>query len=398
MNVSQILNKTFYLVTPNMHATRRKSLKASVASILAGAAATVTNIGRGIHSQVAEKHKIKRADRLLSNRQLLNEIPDIYVLCSRLFTPLTPNPVIHIDWSDLDEYKRHFLLRASLAFDGRSITLYEEVHGIKTKEKPTTHKAFLEVLKAMLPEYSIPVIVTDAGFKGPWFNMVTKLGWHYVGRARKPNFYHAGDNNWQCISSLYPEATITPKAFKGQLCRYRPMGTLFVLYKQTPKGRHKVNRSGKPSRSKHSKASASRNRDPWLLVTSLPNKHKIAKKVVSIYQTRMQIEESFRDMKSHRFGMGFDTNLSKQKQRITVLILLTTLANLVTTLIGWTVVTANKHRRYQANTTKTKRVLSFHFVGLRAFVDNKLRLSLRDWQTAMEQFKATLQAVNYVSI
>jgi hypothetical protein len=41
-------------------------------------------------------------------------------------------------------------------------------------------------------------------------------------------------------------------------------------------------------------------------------------KVVNIYQTRMQIEEGFRDMKSHRYGLGFDTNLSKQKNRISI--------------------------------------------------------------------------------
>lgn len=394
MNVNTILNNTLSLVTPNMHATRRKSLIACVSSLLGGAVATVTSIGRGIGSDALEKHNIKRADRLLSNRCLTRELPGIYNLTARLFTSLTPHPLIHVDWSDLDEYKRHFLLRASMAFDGRSITLYEEVHDISSKEKPATHKAFLAVLQAMLPHDSIPIIVTDAGFKSPWFRTVRQFGWHYVGRARKPNFYHVGDDNWQCISSLYPTATRTPKSFAGQLCRYHPMDTLFVLYKQQPKGRHKVNRSGEPCRSKHSKASASRNRDPWLLVTSLPDSRKLAKRVVNIYQTRMQIEEGFRDMKSHRFGLGYDINLSKQRQRISALILLTTLANLVATLIGWTVTQASKHKRYQANSVKDRRVLSLHFVGLRAFIDRYLVLTKEDWSRALEQLKFTIRSVN----
>ena len=123
---------------------------------------------------------------------------------------------------------------------------------------------------------------------------------------------------------------------------------------------------------KPSRAAAKRSKDPWLLVTSLPNKHNVGKKVVNIYQTRMQIEEGFRDMKSHRYGLGFDINLSKQKERISILILLTTLSALATTLIGWVVVKAAKHRRYLANSVKTRRVLSYHFIGLRAFVDRKL--------------------------
>jgi hypothetical protein len=43
-------------------------------------------------------------------------------------------PVIIIDWSDMDDCKRHFLLRASGPVQGRSLTLYEEVHTVKSKE------------------------------------------------------------------------------------------------------------------------------------------------------------------------------------------------------------------------------------------------------------------------
>lgn len=395
MNASQILTKTITLVTPQMHAARRKTLVQSISSLLAGANATVTSIGRGIHSNTSDKHNIKRADRLLSNPHLLAEIPSIYLACTRLFTSLTTQPIIHVDWSDLDEYKRHYLLRASMAFEGRSITLYEKVHCIKTKEKPTTHEAFLEQLKWILPQGAKPIIVTDAGFKGPWFKQLRKLGWHYVGRARKPNFYHAGDENWQCISTLYSQATQTPRCFDGQLCKYKPMDTLFVLYKQAAKGRHKVNRSGQRCHSKHSNANASMNTDPWLLVTSLPQTHHVAKKVVRIYQTRMQIEESFRDMKSHRFGLGFDVNLSKYKNRISILVLLTTLAHITSLLLGWAVVTSKRHYQYQANTTRKRRVLSFQFVGLRAFIDRHMRLTMSQWRHAIEQLKLKIQEVNY---
>jgi hypothetical protein len=34
-----------------------------------------------------------------------------------------------------------------------------------------------------------PIIVTDAGFKVPWFRQILKLGWDFVGRTRQPNTF-----------------------------------------------------------------------------------------------------------------------------------------------------------------------------------------------------------------
>jgi hypothetical protein len=53
----------------------KKALTAFVKSLLNGSAATVTSIGRGINNKAFEKHRIKRADRLLSNTNLLHETP-----------------------------------------------------------------------------------------------------------------------------------------------------------------------------------------------------------------------------------------------------------------------------------------------------------------------------------
>lgn len=394
MNASQILNKTLPLVTPFMHARRRQSLMHCVASLVHGATASVTAIGRYIHSAAQEKHRIKQADRLMSNPRLSLESDEVYAGMCALFISSNLNPIILVDWSDLDEYKRHFLLRASLVFKGRSITLYEQVHGINTKEKPSVHQAFLARLRVMLPQDCTPIIVTDAGYKTPWFNMVTALGWHYVGRARKPNFCHTGDGQWQCISQLYQSASHKPKAFKGEICKSRPMNCQFVVYKQKPKGRHKLNRSGQTSRSKHSKASASRNTDPWVLVTSLPAQSHLAKRVVNIYRTRMQIEEGFRDMKSTRYGLGFSHNKTTRLTRMRNLILLTTLASLVLLLIGWTVRVHHLQRRYQANSTKHKTVLSLHFIGLRAASDRYLRLTQQQWTEGIRALRLTLNDSN----
>ncbi|MFT5416549.1 MAG: hypothetical protein ACI915_002876, partial [Gammaproteobacteria bacterium] len=97
-------------------------------------------------------------------------------------------PIILIDWSDLDASKRHFLLRATLAMNGRYLTLYEEVHEVSTKEKPKTHRQYLRRLADIVGPDCRPIIVTDAGFKTPWFREVLALNWNFVGRSRKPNY------------------------------------------------------------------------------------------------------------------------------------------------------------------------------------------------------------------
>ena len=114
---------------------------------------------------------------------------------------------------------------------------------------------------------------------------------------------------------------------------------------------------------------------------------KLAKQAVSIYRTRMQLEEEFRDMKSRLYGLGFEHNKSKLLRRLAVLILMTTLACLISMLIGLTVISAGLHRHYQANTVKKKRVLSYQFLGRRVVKDTRIKLLKQQLIDAIEKLK-----------
>jgi len=189
-------------------------------------------------------------------------------------------PVIVVDWSDLDERKRHFLLRASLPVQGRSLTLYEEVHTLDTKEKPKTHLAFLQQIHGMLPEECRPIVVSDAGFRTPWFKQIESFGWDWVGRIRNRDWTKL-DGQWIPCKSLYERATATPRLLgEAHLTRQHGMDCRLVLYKGKPKGRVHLTRFGEPARSAHSKKNACAQREPWLLATSLPTTSSLAKKAV----------------------------------------------------------------------------------------------------------------------
>lgn len=382
MNVRSILTNIVSFVTPKMHATRQKAVIDCVHSLANGSAATVTSIGRGINSKAIEKHNIKRADRLLSNPNLLRETTLVYGAICKLFCT-AKCPTISIDWSDLDASGTHFLLRAALTFDGRPITLYQEVHALSTKEKPAVHKQFLYTLSLLLPAGCKPVIVTDAGFKAPWFRQVKALGWLYVGRVRKPNFYSTDHGKtWQCISHLYAKATVKPKKYDAKIARYNPFTCVLTLYKQKSKGRHALNEDGSLKRSKGSKTHSRGNTEPWLLASNLPQGSNHSKQVVAIYRQRMQIEESFRDMKSAQYGLGFEQNLSTKLSRISALLLITNLASLALVLLGVGVIIAKKHWQFQANTERKRRVLSFHTLGLRA-IAKRVTLTIKQWRETL---------------
>lgn len=399
MKVDSILPQFLSELTPTMHSTRRQALQACVASLLQGNVATVTGIGRGINSNAKEKHCIKRADRLCSNPHLQQALNGIYdSLCHSWTAPLS-QPIILVDWSDLDEYKRHFLLRASLVVSGRPVTLYEEVHDITTKEKAVTHRQFLTRLATALNKDCKPIIVTDAGFKVPWFRDVLALGWDFVGRTRQPNFYRLEQQTqWQCITGLYQTANNHPKALSGQITRSNPLDCQLVIYQQKARGRHRLNRSGVAKRSCHSKKHATGAKTPWLLSTSLPFDSTLARRVVNIYRSRMQIEEGFRDMKSQQYGLGFEQNKSQSIRRLSVLILLTTLASRVLILTGIAVTLAKKHRDYQANSIKNKRVISFQFLGLRAIADRRLKIPIALFPSAREKLNDYTLATQYYGL
>ena len=57
-----------------------------------------------------------------------------------------------------------------------------------------------------------PIIVTDAGFKVPWFRKVIELEWDFVGRTRQPNTYSFDKGeSWDNIRNLFDQATASPK-------------------------------------------------------------------------------------------------------------------------------------------------------------------------------------------
>lgn len=366
MQVSTILHQ---LLSSSIHKTRLKGLTPVISAIIKSKKLQLTKLGRSLKGKAKERSGIRLIDNLLANPYYQQKQITIYrSICVRVIgAEVQPN--IIVDWSSLPNSQHktkggeHCVLRATLAATGRGITLYEEVHPKKKENNDKVHKLFLKNLYSILPEGCQPCILTDAGFKNPWFKSVLALGWNYVGRIR--GLAHYDDSQgFRPISELFSQAT-TKARYLGLLviAKTNPMPHHVVLYKGRAKGRHKMTKTKKRDRSKGSQKHSNTWKEPLFLVTSLPEVQNNPHLAVLKYKKRMTIEENFRDTKSTKYGFSLDKNETINPERYTVWLLLAALASLVAWLTGAAAEQLKLHWDFQANTYKHRRVLSFFYLG-----------------------------------
>lgn len=247
-----------------------------------------------------------------------------------------PRVLLVVDWSDLSADQLWQSLRASVVVQGRSITLYEQVHPQKKLSNALVHRQFLEQLARILPPGCKPIVMTDAGFHSPWFQAVLEHGWDFVGRVRGCNRLRLPDTGaWTPARDLFAKAsTRACDLGLGAYARSNPVPVRAVLAKQQSKGRHWLNIYGKPRTGSVSARASCSAREPWLLVCSRALAHLEPQAIVALYAQRMRIEQSFRDTKNLRWGMGLEVSRSRGRVRLEMLLLIAHLASLAQRLIG----------------------------------------------------------------
>ena len=226
-------------VCTQIHRTRLAALFAGVESLLCGASLTLSGLGREVRGTAYEKHRIKSVDRLLGNGHLHAERIDVYAALAREMLSDTPAPVLVVDWADGHEGRQWLLLRASVAVQGRALTVYEEAHPKQALGSATVEGAFLRSLKSVLPSGCTPVVVTDAGFRGRWFCQVEANGWPWIGRVRGRVYCRrSATGRWALAKTLHREATSRAKAFTdGVLYKFRPLACDLYLVKKYQRAR-----------------------------------------------------------------------------------------------------------------------------------------------------------------
>jgi hypothetical protein len=320
-------------------------------------------LGRKLSGDGSLKSKIKKADRLIGNKHLHSELTQLYTGLSKfVFTSHLEDIPIIVDLCFIKDDRAIQMLSAEVATKGRTIPLYRDV--FSEGELSGRATAFLTTLKSMLPEGREIVFIMDAGFTVEWFKAIEELGWSWISRLRGIKSVKLSvKTDWISIedfmpkigekSTTYNEALITLK--HQYPCR-------IITTRRSSKGRKSKVSRGKISSKIASGAYNKSAKDPWILATNLPQNYNSVK-IITLYEKRMQIEQSFRDIKSHQFGLSGRNVRTKNIYRWEVKMLLAAIVQITFWILGVIGHSQGMQKHYQSNTVKDRKVFSYFTLG-----------------------------------
>jgi hypothetical protein len=250
--------------------------------------------------------------------------------------------------------KQWWVLSASVAATGRAV-LYDAVFGKGEYDGVRARERFLRELERLLPPSRRVIIVADSGFRVPFLEQLARRNWDYVVRLRgRPHLWLKRSGEALRPKDLHRRARLTATSLGPVQLRLRGAFACrqLVLFRTRRKHRKAKDRLGRVRRWQRSRHYAKAWREPWVLLTSLPD---APDRIRHLYAMRMAIEETFRDIKNPRLGMGFAGSASRQIQRVRVLWLIGAIAMKACRAAGEEAERAGIVRGLQANTVRNRR-------------------------------------------
>lgn len=372
MHASSILQRFLREQCPFMHAKRQHCV-ARIAYAACTNGLGVVKLGKAIGPPEKLRHSIKCCDRLLSNPRFQQERIAVYRALARQILFNTDSAGIIVDWSDLRADGSLQLLRAAVMAEGRALTIYEEVHPQHLLGSPIVHRQFMRRLRTVLPPAVQAIIITDAGFRATWFKMLDQQGWAWIGRIRNRDMVCPdGTTDWAGCKCWYSAANSRPRNLGNfSYARANPVQCRLMLYKRAPQQRHHQTKLGQPCRSSNSQKARAAQTEPWLLAVSPRLEQLRAEEVVRAYTGRMQIEQTFRDLKSQRLALGLSTCQTRSAPRMAMLLLIGALASHALWIVGLTMRRCGPAIKYGGAKQSTP---TLSVVGLAMFWLNQRRL------------------------
>lgn len=381
MHKDRFLHNIPVLSFATLHQSLSRGLIAMATSLLDGANLTVSSLGRHLSGEAKEKSRINRADAFVGNGKLSKAKLEVAKSIVKNHYSGQNYICVLVDWSGCCSDKRS-MLKASIATHGkgRSLPILCTVHNKAKNITPAAETMFLEQLYEVLSEIKAKVIIiTDAGFTSTWFHKLRKYNWDFIGRMRgQIKSQPKNSDSWLTVQEITANANATPRYYGNLACGREYRSARFEAHAYIIKRKLKGRKKWRGRYPEHERKHAETNREPWLIISSLgPNEFR-AVDIIKFYGYRMQIEQNFRDVKSDKFGFGFIHSGTTDLHRLENLFLIAIVAIYIAFLIGMCAEKMNIHRTYQANTIKTRRVLSLPFLGIRV------------WKTGIERINKLL--------
>ena len=337
MDTTRVNEFVEHLFEEDLHAKRVLSLSNATAGVMRAGALGIHAIGRGLAlaKRSAWRHPVKQVDRLLSNDGI-----DVWTL----FATWVPWVVaerseiwLAVDWTDFDADKQTTLAVSLISSHGRAtplIWLTVEKAALGGLKAPT-EELLLTRLRDTLPATVTKVVVlADRGFGDPGrWQTVTQLGFDFIFRIRK-DMHVTDESGTQQPAEEWLHATGRTVTLKNARLTQQqiPVGA-FVAVKATAM------------------------KEAWLLASSLSDV--AGPEIVRRYGRRFTIEESFRDIKDMRFGMGLSATRISKPARRDRLLLLSALSIALLTVLGAAGEAVGIDRHFKVNTSKKRQYSLF---------------------------------------
>ncbi len=331
----------------DLHAKRVASLANAAVGVLEGAALGIHAIGRALafHSGLDSRHAVKQVDRLLSNTGV-----DVWNLFARWVPFVVADRteiVAALDWTDFDADDQSTLALSMITSHGRATPLLwktvmkSQMNGWRNEHEDVLLERFREVL----PEGVKVTVLADRGFgdQALYEPLKDQLGLDFVVRFRGIVKVESADGEVKAAKDWVP-ANGRPLLLRGAKVtnKGRELGAVVCVKAKGMK-------------------------DAWCLATSHGDKP--ASEIVKLYGKRFTIEESFRDQKNLRLGMGLSDTRIGSPARWDRMLLISAIAIALLTILGAAGEATGLDRTLKTNTVK-HRTLSllnqglFHFAAL----------------------------------
>jgi len=297
-------------VFEDLHAKRIKSLANYSVGAMQATSASIHAIGAAYAAvaEIAPKHAVKQVDRYLSNKGI--NVEDLTPQWAAFVLADRKEVIIALDWTDFDDDDHATLAAYVVTTHGRATPLaWKTVKKSTLKGKQTAYELeMLDRLHAAIPTNVGIELLADRGFGSQvLYDRLEVSGWDYTIRFRGTIIVENKGEVKPAKAWLPPSGRAT-KLPHALVTRDRTeVGAVVVTHDK-------------------------RMKEAWCLVTSRANRS--AAQTVKIYGRRFTIEETFRDQKDPRFGMGLRATHIRNEGRRDRLLMLLAISQALLTLLG----------------------------------------------------------------
>ncbi len=315
----------------NMHAKRVASLTNAVVGVVNAVSLSIHAIGAGLAGVAGlnTKHAIKQVDRLLSNSALrvwtlfADWVP--YVLAA------TTEIVVALDWTDFDADGHATIALYLITSHGRATPLVWKTvtkARLKGRRNMFEDEVILRLHEVLPPGVKV-TLLADRGFGDQkLYEFLTELGFDFMIRFRGVVAVESLDGEVRTAGQWVP-----------------PNGKIRQLTGATvTKGRYALDSVVC--------VKARGMKEPWCL--AVRGAAITGATAVKLYARRFTIEETFRDTKDPRYGLGLSATHVRDVSRRDRLLPICAMAMTLLTLLGAAGESLGMDRMLKANTVKKR--------------------------------------------